>query len=70
MISGAEIEGDMMTKDTQVDCDTINFISESIMHHSVITIEEKENNTATQNTKINNNENQSLILDIETHVDM
>ena len=27
LISGAEIEGDTMTIDTQVDCDSINFIS-------------------------------------------
>ena len=40
------------------------------MHQNVITIEEKENATAMQNTKINNNENQSLILGIDTDVDM
>ena len=70
LISGTEIEGDVLTIDTQVDCDSINFISKSIMHQSIITIEEKGNNTATQNTKINNNENQSLILGIDTDVDM
>ena len=56
LVSGTEVEGDAMTIDTQVDCDSIDFISESIMHQSIITIEAKGNNTATQNTKINNNE--------------
>ena len=50
LISRAEIEDDMMTIDTQINCDSINFISESIIHQSFIVVEEEENDTATQNT--------------------
>ena len=79
MISGAEIEDDMMAIDMQINCDSNNLISESLINHSSIvvvekendmTIEEKENNTATKNTKINNTENKSLILGIGTVIGM
>ena len=35
-----------------------------------MTIKEKENNTATKHTKINNNENESLILGIDSDIGM
>ena len=51
----------------KINCDNIDFLTESLIQHSSFVIEE-ENDTTTQNTIINNNNNQSLIVDIGTVV--
>ena len=68
LISGAEIEDDTMAIDMQINCHSNDLISESLINQSSTVIEEKkndmtikvkENNTATKNTKINNNKNEA-----------
>ena len=78
LISGAEIEDDVKAIDTQINCNSNDLISESPINQSSIVAEEKENdmtikeenNMATENAKINNNENESLILGIGTDIGM
>ena len=77
LISGAEIEDDAMAIDKQSTCDSNDLISESLINQSSIVVAEKENDmtikesdTATKNTRINNNENESLILGIGTDIAM
>ena len=59
-----------MTIDMQINCDSIDCISESFINQSFVAVEEKEKDTTTLNIKINNNENESLILDIVTDIGM
>ena len=57
-------------KNTQINCDSVDIISEPLIDQSFVSIEEKEYDTTTQNVKISNNENESLTLDILTDVGM
>ena len=56
-------KNDMMTKNTQINCDNIDFISELLINHSFVSYEEKKDDTTTENTKINTNEHESFISD-------
>ena len=55
------------TTHIQINCNSIDFLVESIIHHSSFIIEEEENDTAENNNIINNN-NESLVVDIDTNV--
>ena len=68
LLADAETKDDATTIDMQIKCDSIDFLAESLIHHSSFIIEEEENDTATQNTIINNNINESLIAKIGTDV--
>ena len=70
LISGTEIEDDMMTIDMQINCDSFDCISESFISQHFVAVEEKKKDMTTQNVKINKNENESLILDIVIDVVM
>ena len=56
-------------KNTQINCDNINFISESLINHSFVSDEERGDDT-TENAKINTNEEERFILDILKDVGM
>ena len=61
MVSDTERKNDTITKNTQINCDSINFISEPVINHSFVSDEEKNDDT-TENAKIKTNENKSFIL--------
>ena len=67
LIADTETKDDATTIDMQIKCVSIDFLAESLIHHSSFVIEE-ENDTATQNTIINDNNNESLIVGIGTDV--
>ena len=49
-------------------CNSIDFLAESLTHHNFFIIEEEENDMATENNIINNNNNESLVVGIDTNV--
>ena len=57
-----------MMKNTQINCDSIDFISELLINQSFVPGEEKKDDTTTENTKINTNE--SFISDILKDIGM
>ena len=59
-----------MTKNTQINCDSINCISEPLINHSFVSDEEKKDDTITENSKINTDEHGSFISDILRDNDM
>ena len=48
LIPGAEIEDDAMTIDMQINCDSVNCISEPFINQSFAAVEEKEKDMTTQ----------------------
>ena len=70
LVSDAERKGDMMTKNTQIKCDSINFISELLINHSFVSDKERIDDTTMENAKINTNEKESFILDILKDIGM
>ena len=60
----------MMTKNTQINCDSINSTSELVINQSFVSGEEKKDDTTTENTKINTNEHESFISDILKDIGM
>ena len=54
----------MMTKNTQINYDSIDFISEPLINHSFVSDKERKDDTTTENAKIKTNEKESFILDI------
>ena len=59
-----------MTKNTQINCDSIDIISEPLINHSFVSDEEREDETTAENAKINTNEKENFILDIVKDVGM
>ena len=68
LIADAETKDDVTTIDIQINCNSIEFLAESIIHHSSFIIEKEENDMAAKNSIINNNNNESLIVGIDTNV--
>ena len=70
LISDADSKDDVMTKT----CKLIVMVSISFQSYSLIRalfqLKSKENDMTTQNAKINNNENESLTIDIVTDIGM
>ena len=70
LVSDEERKNDTKTKNTQINCDTINCISEPLINHSFVSEEEKKDDTTMENTKINTNEHESFISDILKDIGM
>ena len=68
LVSDAERKDDTMTKNTQINCDSIDFISDPLINHSFVSNEERKDDTTIENVKIN--EKESFILDILKDVGM
>ena len=50
LIADTETKDDMTTTDIQINCNSIDFLAESLLHHSSFIIEEEENDTAAKIT--------------------
>ena len=57
-------------KNTQINCDSIDFISELLINHSFVSDKERKDDTTTENAEINTNEKESIIVDILKDIDM
>ena len=68
MITGAEIKEDETTIGMQINCNSVDFLTDSLISHNFPIIEEETKDTAAQNTKTNNNNIESLIVGIGTGI--
>ena len=66
MITGAEIKEDETTIGMQINCNSVDFLTVSLINHNSPTIKEETKDTAAQNTTTNNNNIESLIVGIST----
>ena len=68
LITGAETKEDETTIGMQIDCNSVDFLENSLISCNSPIFEEETKDTATQNTKTNNNNIESLIVGISTGI--
>ena len=58
----------MTVRGIQIDCNSVDFLEDSLISHSSPIFEEETKDTATQNTTKNNDNIESLIVGISTDI--